>query len=318
MHRLEIIKRWWAQHKQVYQLWGERGLACLLGVCTVWPWSGAAWQDWQTAREAESLAAMQRQEAQALQNQTEQIWQAHRALVLTPDVQALSASLVTHGMVVTDIAMGRAVTDSHAAALQIVQVPMRVSFETSWSQWQAWWRQMPTQIEGATLEAADIKPTKAGRMTVHATLNVPHVGDVRSSLLAKDHSGSEDAAVILMDAQSWQAAQQAYAQQHDAMTHDASAPQRDKTPLEFFNRAQLQYVGVMGWGNALQALVRVNDPHAMTSLYRVSVGDYLGKDAGRIRRIDSDALVVDEWVKDAAGQWRSQEIRMALWTGATR
>lgn len=318
MRRLDIFKRWWAQHKQVYQLWGERGLACVLGVCMVWPWWGTAWQDWQAAREAERLAATQRQEAQALQSQTEQIWQAHRALVLTPDVQALSASLVTHGMVVSDMAMERAVTNPRVAALQVTQVPMRVSFEASWSQWQAWWRQMPTHIQGATLETADIKPAKAGRMTVHATLNVPHVGEVRSPLMTNDSNASGEPATPLMDAQSWQAAQHAYAQRHGAITHDASTAPRVKTPLEFFNRAQLQYVGVMGWGSAMQALVRVNDPHAMTSLYRVSVGDYLGKDAGRIRRIDSDALVVDEWVKDAAGQWRSQEVRMALWTGAGR
>ena len=74
----------------------------------------------------------------------------------------------------------------------------------------------------------------------------------------------------------------------------------------------------MGWGDASQALVRVNDPRAMTSVYRVAVGGYVGKDAGRVRSIDMDCLVIDEWVKDAAGQWRSQEVRMPLWLGAAR
>ena len=317
MNRLEIFKSWYAQHEKVCQLWAARAGAFMLGVCAMLPWWGQAWQDWQTAHDAKSLAAAQRQEAQTLQNQTEQIWAAHHALVLTPDVQVLSASLVIHGMVVTDMAMERALVDPRAAALQVTQVPMRVSFEASWVQWQAWWRQMPSHIQGATLEALDIKPAKADRMTVQATLRLPHVGEVRSALLMDD-AVPEGSKVSLMDVRSWQMTQQAYAQRDDAMAHDANTLQRVKTPLEFFNRNQLQYVGVMGWGEALQALVRVSDPHAMTSLYRVSVGDYLGKDAGRLRRIESDCLVIDEWVKDAAGQWRSQEIRMALWTGAER
>ena len=38
----------------------------------------------------------------------------------------------------------------------------------------------------------------------------------------------------------------------------------------------------------------------------------------RVRVIDSDHVLIDEWVQDAAGQWRSQEARMPLWTGAAR
>ena len=56
----------------------------------------------------------------------------------------------------------------------------------------------------------------------------------------------------------------------------------------------------------------------MTLVYRVPLGGRLGKDAGRVRVIDSDHLLIDEWVQDAAGQWRSQEARMPLWTGAVR
>jgi Tfp pilus assembly protein PilP len=242
---------------------------------------------------------------------------AHQATTLVPDAQRLSASLAAQGLVVADVGMDRPLVDHRTAGLQVAQVPVRVGFEGAWSHWQGWLQQLPTQLPGTTLAVLDIRPSKTGGLTAHATLSMPRMGDDASSwqLASVDDPSN---ATSLLDAQSWQAAQQAHAQQHAAMPAHASEPNRAKDPLEFFNRSQLQYVGIMGWGEVPQALVRVNDPRALTSLYRVPVGGRLGKDAGRVRVIDSDHLLIDEWVQDAAGQWRSQEARMPLWTGAAR
>ena len=213
--------------------------------------------------------------------------------------------------------MDRPLIDHRSAGLQIAQVPVRVGFEGAWGHWQDWLRQLPTQLPGTTLAVLDIKPNKTGQLIAHATLSMPRMGEDAPSwqLASVDESANVDS---LLDAQSWQAAQQAHAQKHATWPEHTSAPNRVKDPLEFFSRSQLQYVGMMGWGDVPQALVRVNDPRAMTSVYRVPLGGRLGKDAGRVRVIDSDHLLIDEWVQDAAGQWRSQEVRMPLWTGAAR
>jgi Tfp pilus assembly protein PilP len=293
-------------------------LSFALGFGAVWPWWGEAWLSWQAANEAADLAKAQLQEAQALKKQTTQIESSVQSLHLTADVQRLGASLASHGLVVGDVGMERALSDARHASLQVAQVPVRVGFEGAWVNWQAWLQALPAHMPGTTLAALDIKPAKAGGMTAHATLSMPRMGDDESAWALASVEDTSRQAASPLDAQSWQAAQKAHAEQHAALPEHASAPNRVKDPLEFFSRSQLQYVGVMGWGDVPQALVRVNDPRAMTSVYRVPLGGRLGKDAGRVRVIDSDHLLIDEWVQDAAGQWRSQEVRMPLWTGAAR
>jgi hypothetical protein len=293
-------------------------LSFVLGVGLMWPWWGPAWQHWQVTQEAQALAEAQRQEAQDLQRQTEQIWAAHKPTHLVPDVQRLSASLSAQGLVVADVGMERVASDHRVPGLQVAQVPVRVGFEGAWSNWQDWLQQLPAQLPGATVAAFDLKPTQAGRFTAQATLSLPRVGDDEGAWELASAQGVSNADTNWLDAQSWLSQQQTHAQSAATLPAFVSGSHRVKDPLEFFSRSQLQYVGVIGWGDHLQALVRVNDPHTLTSIYRVPLGGRLGKDAGRVRVIDSDHLLIDEWVQDAAGQWRSQEVRMPLWAGGGR
>ena len=289
-----------------------------LGVVLVGPWWREALQNWQTVNEAEALALVQQKEVQDLQRQTQGIWAEHQPTLLIPDVQRISTSLSAQGLVVFDVGMERALTDHRSAGFQVAQVPVRVGVEGDWSHWQDWLRQLPVQMPGTTLTALDIQSGKAERFMARLTLNMPQIDDDEVSGPFPLTDWSQDVATSLMDSRSWQATQQVHAQSRATMPDDVSSPHRVKDPLEFFNRSQLQYVGVIGWGDTSQALVRVNDPRALTTLYRVPVGGRLGKDAGRVRVINSDHLLIDEWVQDVADQWRSQEVRMPLWLGAVK
>lgn len=318
MRWIENVWLWLLDDVQGFKRWGVWGLSFALGWSACSPWWWEAWQNWQIAKEAETLAQAQWDEAQDLQRQVEQIWAAHSPMTFTPDAQRVTASLASHALVVTDIGLERAWVDPKMADLQVAQVPVRLGFEGDWQHWQDWVQRLPNQLQGATITALDIRPAHEGRVTAKATLSMPQLGGEEASWQLASLEQADSPSSFLIDAKFWQATQQAHAQNHSAMPIHLTGAHRVKDPLEFFNRAQLQYVGMMGWGEASQALIRVNDPRAMTSVYRVAVGGYVGKDAGRVRAIDMDCLVIDEWVKDAAGQWRSQEVRMPLWLGAAR
>lgn len=306
---------WWRwldaiQDAPRYGVWV---MAACLGFALMWPWWGDAWHAWQTAQEAQALAQAQQQEADELERQTSQLVAKRQSVSLSPDAQRLAATLVAQGLVVVEVGMDRALTDVRNANLQVAQVPVRVGFEGAWSHWQDWLRALPQHMPGTTLAALDIRPTHAGQLTAQATLSMPRMGEGEDGWQLASAQTSVDE---LLDQQAWQAAQQQHALHHAAKGLATEQTTRVKDPLEFFNRSQLQYVGVMGWGDQPQALVRVTDVHAPTSLYRVPVGARLGKDAGRVRVIDSDYLLIDEWVQDASGQWRNQEVRMPLKLGA--
>ena len=83
--------------------------------------------------------------------------------------------------------------------------------------------------------------------------------------------------------------------------------ERAKHHLEQFPLAQLRLVGSLSGRQTHAALVR--DPDGV--IHRVGVGDYMGKDFGRIRAVDDAGLVLAEIIRDAGG-WTERSRRIPL------
>jgi len=83
---------------------------------------------------------------------------------------------------------------------------------------------------------------------------------------------------------------------------------RPKEELEAYSLDSLRMVGTVNAKMGLWALVKASDG----TVYRVKVGNYMGKNYGKIIRIVSDKIEVMEMVSDKPGFWREQQASLAL------
>jgi type IV pilus assembly protein PilP len=83
---------------------------------------------------------------------------------------------------------------------------------------------------------------------------------------------------------------------------------RRKEELEAFPLDGLRMVGVINMKSSLWGLVKASDG----TIYRVKVGNYMGKNYGKIIRIVSDKIELMEIVPDKPGTWREQPASIAL------
>ncbi len=90
---------------------------------------------------------------------------------------------------------------------------------------------------------------------------------------------------------------------------DANAPNlnRAKEVLENYDLDSLEYVGSLIKNNAASAYVRVDG-----YVYTVNVGNYLGSNFGKVIKIESDKLILEESIEDADGQWEKRETNVWL------
>ncbi len=85
-------------------------------------------------------------------------------------------------------------------------------------------------------------------------------------------------------------------------------PRRRKEPLEAFSLDSLRMVGTLEQSAARWALIMT--PEGM--LHRVRPGQYLGRNNGKIIRIDPGSLLLTEIVEKAPGEWEERQASMAL------
>ena len=84
--------------------------------------------------------------------------------------------------------------------------------------------------------------------------------------------------------------------------------QRTREYLERFELDTLVMVGTFAKESSNWALIR--DPDGV--VHRVSVGNYLGKNHGKVGLIDQDAVELSEFIADGAGGWIIREAAIAL------
>ena len=82
---------------------------------------------------------------------------------------------------------------------------------------------------------------------------------------------------------------------------------RPKELLENYSLENLNYVGSIGAGKALSAMIEVEG-----HVYTVNVGNHVGQNFGRIVRITPDVIKVVEVVEDASGNWTNREAEIVL------
>jgi type IV pilus assembly protein PilP len=83
---------------------------------------------------------------------------------------------------------------------------------------------------------------------------------------------------------------------------------RRKEELEAFPLEVLKMVGTVNMRSSLWGLVKADDG----TVYRVKVGNYMGKNYGKIIRIVGDKIELMEIVPDKPGSWREQLASIAL------
>jgi type IV pilus assembly protein PilP len=84
--------------------------------------------------------------------------------------------------------------------------------------------------------------------------------------------------------------------------------ERPKEYLERFELDTLMMVGTFEQGEDYWGLIR--DPDGV--IHRVSVNQYMGKNHGRVTRIDTTEVVLSELITDGSGGWMEREASMAL------
>ncbi|MBC2654718.1 pilus assembly protein PilP [Pseudomonas sp. MSSRFD41] len=84
-------------------------------------------------------------------------------------------------------------------------------------------------------------------------------------------------------------------------------PDRVRGPLEAFDIEQLQMVGTLSGNAGSFVLLRAGD-----AVHRLRVGDYLGRDQGRIVAIDESWVKVLEIVPDGSGSWLERPRTLVL------
>ncbi len=83
---------------------------------------------------------------------------------------------------------------------------------------------------------------------------------------------------------------------------------RRKEALEAFPLDALKMVGTVVMGSKLWGLVKAADK----TIHRVQVGNYMGKNYGKILQISTDKMELIEIVPDKPGTWREQQTTLAL------
>ena len=82
----------------------------------------------------------------------------------------------------------------------------------------------------------------------------------------------------------------------------APDPARMPQPQELFPLGQLEMVGTLAGRGKILALIR--DPNGIT--HPLAVGDYLGRDHGRITTIRESGIDILELVEDGRGGWTAR------------
>jgi type IV pilus assembly protein PilP len=88
---------------------------------------------------------------------------------------------------------------------------------------------------------------------------------------------------------------------------------RPREPLENFELDSLRMVGLVAIHGEVWGLIHAADDD---TVYRVRVGDHLGRNFGRIVRINEDGLELVEIIADGLGGWQERKAALRLSQGA--
>lgn len=85
-------------------------------------------------------------------------------------------------------------------------------------------------------------------------------------------------------------------------------PNRRREPLERYPLDTLKMVGTLNVKGKTWALIMAPD----AIVHRVGVGNYMGKNFGKVVKVNEDRVALREIVPDGLGNWRIREAAVAL------
>lgn len=91
-----------------------------------------------------------------------------------------------------------------------------------------------------------------------------------------------------------------------ALTNEILTHNREE--LENFELDSLRMVGVLENSEAMWGIVRDNDG----VVHRVTVGNYVGRNYGKITNIQEDRIDIREIIKDSQGRWEERAATLAM------
>lgn len=83
---------------------------------------------------------------------------------------------------------------------------------------------------------------------------------------------------------------------------------RPREPLELYPLDSLKMVGTLERDGEYYALIK----DANNILHRVSVGNYIGQNSGRIEKITGKSIEIKEWLSDGKGGWQEHGVIKTL------
>jgi type IV pilus assembly protein PilP len=206
------------------------------------------------------------------------------------------------------------------SAMRIQQLPVHLKVQGSWDGWLKWLSHWPSAAPGVTVASLELKADLRGGISAQMLAVAPQSTQPESAFELSSLK-LDDAAISTdpFNAQAWVSAQRQHAEQHPSYAR-LVVPEllRPRDLLETFARERLQYVGQIGTGAELEALVRVlpsssdNKDTAISSVHRVRVGSHLGQDFGKVLAVQVDQLVVQELAITPKGEWQTREVRLPL------
>lgn len=292
--------------------------AGVMGALLLSPWWMHSWNTWVNANEAQAQLRSQQQIAQNLRLQTTQLLQApDQNIPWFVDASVLTQLAKQEGLELAQLSMDRPQHTERLNALQIQQRPVHFKVHGSWHSWINWVTQWHSAAPGVTVASLELKADPKGGISAQmlAVAPQPTMAASAFNLSHLDETVSADP----FSAQDWSRAQRQHAERHPSYAR-LVVPEllRPKDVLEAFPRERLQYVGQIGAGVALEALIKVlptlshAKDAAMFSVHRVSVGSHLGQHFGKVLSIQADQLVVQEIALMATGEWQTREVRLPL------
>ncbi len=307
----------WPRHFQ-YVLFVGAGL---LGILLLSPWWVRSWNTWSDVAQAQAKLLAQQQSTLILREQTAQLLQASRQNVMSfADANRLSELAQQEGLQLAQTGMDKPQQIAGLSALHIQQLPVHLKVQGSWDGWLKWLSHWPSAAPGVTVASLELKADLRGGISAQMLAVAPQSTQPESAFELSSLK-LDDAAISTdpFNAQAWVSAQRQHAEQHPSYAR-LVVPEllRPRDLLETFARERLQYVGQIGTGAELEALVRVlpsssdKKDTAISSVHRVRVGSHLGQDFGKVLAVQVDQLVVQELAITPTGEWQTREVRLPL------
>jgi len=320
--------------------WLSVAFALVGGALLIAPWWLSTWDVWTDAQQSAQTLVRVQADIRSTQQRRAQLDQdlAQRLVDSSVVVQTVAVELPTVTQALAHLAereklalslvdWGAAVPVSALKASAVQQVPVHVQLLGAWPAWVGWWTQLPDVAPLATLSRLDLRAHPQGGWRAHVVLHMPQrlaqpltPAPLDWQLAGAPSLNSGDVQFPdPMDARAWQHTQSQHAQQHPSYARwIAPELQRIRTPLEALPRERLRYVGQISQAGVQQALLRSSEGIGVAAhapIYRVSVGDYVGQDFGRVQTIAPDQLTLRELVRDAHGVWQPRDVTLPLEEG---